>query len=86
MRFTNLSTHFGSGGRFEGPPGAHAPEKKLTLPMVVDDVEVCLSSVTMKKTVWGTPEQVRAPKAVILLRDEEKATEGMLDREHSTTG
>jgi hypothetical protein len=27
--------------------------------MVVDDVEVCLSSVTMKKTVWDTPEETR---------------------------
>ena len=39
------------------PPG-HCTA--LALDIVVDDVEVCLSSVTMKKTVWDTPEEARS--------------------------
>ena len=72
-----------SGGRVEGPAEADADDTPstpahcvvITLVMVVDDVEVCLSSVTMKKTVWGTPETVRV-KDHCDCSGEEKVTNG----------
>ena len=48
----------------------------LVLDVVVDDVEVCVSSRTMKNTVWSHPRASDGYKEVILLCVEEKAMKG----------